>query len=148
VRVLATSDLDGDGTRDFDGYRGVRVGVVRTSMNGGGVGCAGDVDTGMLVNTSDRAGCPTAFPGRVFTFHPGDPPSADELASDVACIAAVGTHGCGIEQPLEAMRVALDMPDFHRDDAVLGVIIVTDEDDCSHAGPRIRAMDATRRPSL
>lgn len=52
------------------------------------------------------------------------------------CAARLGNQGCGFEQPLEAMRRALDgrYPEhagFLRDDALLLVVFITDEDDCS-----------------
>jgi hypothetical protein len=46
----------------------------------------------------------------------------------------LGTGGCGFEQPLEAMRRAFANPanyGFLRKDAVLALVFVTDEDDCS-----------------
>ena len=56
-----------------------------------------------------------------------------ELTDGFACIAKLGASGCGLEQPLEAMRVTLDedQSGFLRDDAFLAVVFVTDEDDCS-----------------
>ena len=56
------------------------------------------------------------------------------LAETFSCIAAVGVDGCGYEQPLEAVRRALDgsNPDnagFLRPAAHLAVVIVSDEDD-------------------
>ncbi len=52
-----------------------------------------------------------------------------------ACISALGTQGCGFEQPLEAMKRALEQnPDFLREQAALAVIFLGDEDDCSTAG--------------
>ena len=51
------------------------------------------------------------------------------------CIAAVGSAGCGFEAPLEAVYRVLTTPainpGFLRDDALLVVILMTDEDDCS-----------------
>jgi hypothetical protein len=52
------------------------------------------------------------------------------------CMAHLGTGGCGAEQPLESMRLALDPvrntnPGFIRTDAFLAVVIISDEDDCS-----------------
>jgi len=76
---------------------------------------------------------PAEGSGPIFAFGPSDP-SADALSASVGCVSAVGVTGCGIEQPLEAMRSALETPGFHRDNAVLAVVIVTDEDDCSHEG--------------
>jgi len=56
------------------------------------------------------------------------------------CIAALGTGGCGFEQPLEAARLALlcddtacANPGFLRDDAALLIAFLGDEDDCSAA---------------
>ncbi|MBW2732371.1 MAG: hypothetical protein JRH20_08235 [Deltaproteobacteria bacterium] len=61
-----------------------------------------------------------------------------------ACIAALGTEGCGFEQPLEAARRALDQdpghnvnPGFIRPNARLAIIFLTDEDDCSAATPTL-----------
>jgi hypothetical protein len=57
------------------------------------------------------------------------------LADTFTCIAALGEQGCGFEQPLEAMRKALDNnpanAGFIRPNAFLAVIFLTDEDDCS-----------------
>jgi len=58
-----------------------------------------------------------------------------------SCLADVGVQGCGFEQPLEALRLALNADTtpqnegFLRDDAVLVVVLVTDEDDCSASDP-------------
>lgn len=61
-------------------------------------------------------------------------PDGQDLATTFACMASVGDRGCGFEQPLEAAWQALHGPDaasFLRDDAVLAVVFLTDEDDCS-----------------
>jgi len=51
------------------------------------------------------------------------------------CVALVGVSGCGFEQPLEAMRRALDdnpyNEGFLREESYLAVVIISDEDDCS-----------------
>ena len=68
------------------------------------------------------------------------PEEVDTLAA-FQCFAPQGISGCGWESPLEAMARALDnMQDpakpefgFLRDDALLAVLIVTDEVDCSLA---------------
>jgi hypothetical protein len=57
-----------------------------------------------------------------------------DLADVFTCMASLGTTGCGLEMPFEALRRALEHPDnqaFFRDDAHLVVIFLTDEDDCS-----------------
>jgi hypothetical protein len=50
------------------------------------------------------------------------------------CISAVGDQGCGFEAQFEAIHQALTPgvnPGFLRDDALLVVMMLTDEDDCS-----------------
>lgn len=63
---------------------------------------------------------------------------AGTLAEAAACMMRLGEFGCPFEQPLEAMRRALDgsrpgNAGFLRDDALLVVVFMTDEDDCSAA---------------
>jgi hypothetical protein len=62
------------------------------------------------------------------------------LDAAVSCLMNVGTDGCGFEQHLEAMKVAIDDTDmfntgFFRQTAQLAVLIVGDEDDCSPDDP-------------
>jgi hypothetical protein len=57
------------------------------------------------------------------------------LAEAFSAMASAGAGGCGFEQPLAAMRAALDNhpsnTGFLRPEAMLGVVILADEDDCS-----------------
>jgi len=57
------------------------------------------------------------------------------LLETFAKMARVGDSGCGYEQPFKAAQLALSggasAKDFLRDDALLLVVFVTDEDDCS-----------------
>jgi hypothetical protein len=62
------------------------------------------------------------------------------LTAVFSCLAkAVGTGGCGYEHTLQSLRVALNPADninpqnfkFLRSRAFLGIVIVSDEDDCS-----------------
>ncbi len=85
---------------------------------------------GQLV-TDPATGCPRC---RNFT--------GETLDSVFGCMVDLGTSGCGFEQPLESMRLALDANPvnhgFLRSGSVLVVLFVTDEDDCSaRAGARI-----------
>ena len=66
-----------------------------------------------------------------------------DFAGVFGCLAsAVGTGGCGYSQPLRALESAFFDPSnakqqrdlFLRPDAYLGIVIITDQDDCS-AGP-------------
>jgi hypothetical protein len=60
-----------------------------------------------------------------------------DLAQVFSCLAKLGTAGCGYEHQLQAARVALyetitpENKGFLRDQALLGIIFITDEDDCS-----------------
>lgn len=55
------------------------------------------------------------------------------MAEALQCVGPPGINGPGYERPLESMRAALldDARGFIRDDALLAVIFVTDEADCS-----------------
>jgi hypothetical protein len=66
---------------------------------------------------------------------PGDPTPSTTFA----CAAQVGTSGPSKEMPLAVIKQAFSerMADntntgFRRDDALLGIVILTDEDDCSY----------------
>ena len=54
-------------------------------------------------------------------------------------MARLGAGGCGFEQPLSAMKAALDNnpsnAGFLRPSALLGIVFLTDEDDCSIKTP-------------
>jgi len=59
-----------------------------------------------------------------------------DVASAFSCMAAVGEAGCGFEHQLEASYRALhdtiaENTGFLRSDAILALVYVTDEDDCS-----------------
>ncbi|MGE0787869.1 MAG: hypothetical protein AB7S26_19500 [Sandaracinaceae bacterium] len=109
------------------------------------------------------AGCAGTHPSFV-EFAPGDDTATEEVTSDVACVAS-NLSGCGFEQPLEAILKALspsqprsytalgyspprffmdttghgDGPHdgFLRDGSVLGIVLLTDEDDCSARDPEL-----------
>ena len=59
-----------------------------------------------------------------------------DLSKAFSCMSDLGENGCDYEQPLEAMRTSLFEAraqglGFVRPDSVLGVVVLTDEDDCS-----------------
>jgi len=69
-------------------------------------------------------------------------------ATEFACLAKVGTSGPSIEMPLQSLKLALNerMADgtnagFLRPDALLGVVIMTDEDDCSRTDDNFTITD-------
>lgn len=122
-------------------------------------------DDGVL-RTRGRAdlGCRPTYPS-ILRFEPGAGTSPEAYAADVACVAQAGTGGCGFEQPLEAALKALSPSaptsytsasyeppvffrstaghgdganaGFVRDETLLAVAIVTDEEDCSAADPAL-----------
>ncbi|UJR84042.1 hypothetical protein [Sandaracinus amylolyticus] len=116
-------------------------------------------DDGRFVRSASASlgGCPATYP-TFFEFAAGDDVSA--LANDVSCVAQTEhLEGCGFEQPLESVLKALSpaVPTewtaegfepptfldgtlghgagmhagFSRRDAVLAILLLTDEDDCS-----------------
>lgn len=61
-----------------------------------------------------------------------------EIATVFSCIALLGQKGCGFEHQFVAIEAALapgqappDNAGFLRDDAYLGIVMLTNEDDCS-----------------
>jgi len=65
---------------------------------------------------------------------------AGDISAAMSCIAALGTRGCGFEHQIGAVWKALGgdvggVPaanaGFLRDDALLAIVLITDEDDCS-----------------
>ncbi|HTE51763.1 MAG TPA: hypothetical protein VK698_13005, partial [Kofleriaceae bacterium] len=113
---------------------------------GTGGACEGEGDRGRLLRGPPGSDCPLAAGDRFLrdSIGPGGrdinyPPG--ELAATFACMAELGVTGCGFEQHLEAMRRALDdNPDnagFVRDDALLAIVLIADEDDCSARDPAL-----------
>lgn len=128
------------------GLPNVHIGVVSTDLGVGPYmigGCVGNGDNGLLQNAAHPVGggsCPTPSDPYIIDLANEDGSRqknySGSLNDTFSCIARLGTSGCGFEQPLEAMRRALDGSNaantgFLRDDAFLAVIHITDEDDCS-----------------
>lgn len=132
------------------GLPNVHIGVVSTDLGAGPyniTGCTGNGDNGVLQNAAvGTAGCPV--PSDLWIKDIGDEMGnrtknyTGGLAETFSCIAQLGVSGCGFEQPLESMLLALQNTSgqntgFLRDDAFLAVIVITDEDDCSAKDPSI-----------
>ena len=128
---VTTSDL---GTRGADGVIAPTIGT----LNQGG--CAGTGKGGIL----QLYGAPVSggpFISDIVDDMTGirtqNYPMGTKLEDVFAQIAkGAGVGGCGFEQHLEAMKVALTKTttpnaNFLRDDAYLAVILIADEDDCS-----------------
>jgi hypothetical protein len=127
------------------GLPSVHLGVISSDLGAGPYdipsgNCFGAGDNGRLQSAPRLPGC--APPDGAFIRDVvGDDGSRERnytgaLADTFACIAALGIDGCGFEQHLEAMRRALNGSNpenagFLRPDALLGVVFIADEDDCS-----------------
>ncbi|MET0385308.1 MAG: hypothetical protein ABW321_05080 [Polyangiales bacterium] len=92
----------------------LHVGVVSSDMGIPGVNfppCSADGgDDGRLQHTPRGEGCDAtdpAFEPHFLSFDSTGSQVIDKLASDVGCIATLGTDGCGFEQQLEAPFKAL-----------------------------------------
>jgi hypothetical protein len=97
-------------------------------------------DGGVLQNSQRISGCTPPVDRYISDYGVGQDLREVNYTGDILdtfeCISQLGTSGCVVEQPLEAMRRALDgnhelNDGFHRPDAVLAVVILTNEDDCS-----------------
>ena len=123
------------------GLPDVHIGVISSNVGTGGVNIGGcstatrpQGDDGNLL-TNNCAGLTAAYiedikraDGSRMQNYSGD------LATLFGCMARLGTTGCGFEQPLESIYRALQPgknAGFLRDNAILAVVIISDEDDCS-----------------
>ncbi len=124
----------------------LHIGVVSSDLGVGSFAgiagldsCSAQGDRGILQH---QARDPTCTPpkDRYISYRDGETNIPGESSDPIehlkqafGCIARLGTGGCGFEQPLEAARLALDTrnPGFLRESALLAVVLITDEDDCS-----------------
>ena len=114
LETLTTGDMDGDGKPEFPPAKDLHLGVVSTDMGlvdvDGVRGCIGLGDDGLLQHTPspELMGCAEAYPPFLIEAANLDAGTgAPQTANDLACIATLGTGGCGFEQPLEAALKAL-----------------------------------------
>jgi len=144
----------------------LHVGVVTTDLGtrsrldaqaGPPIGhCAGDGDAGKLVTFQAGLSFGSFLqdlrgPGgtRIRNF---DSALGSELGRLTNPRAGTANTGCELAQPLEAMRRALDPatnPDFIRPDALLSIVFLTNQDDCSLArGAMLDPFATSLGPSL
>jgi hypothetical protein len=123
------------------GFPDLHLGVVSANMGAGqavipdGCGNAGG-DRGVL---QVRPGCGLdPKNGRYLISRDGGTNNNfdGDIADVFACMAQLGTDGCGFEHQLQSVRMALsgfvsDNAGFLRPDGHLAVVYITDEDDCS-----------------
>ena len=127
----------------------LHIGVVSTNV---GItpftisGCAGNGDEGRLQSVPRSLGCVPPSGSFIVDAESRDGTRvrnySDTLANTFACIAPLGTGGCGFEQPLESLKRALDgsiceNAGFLRPDARLVLVILSNEDDCSAQDPEV-----------
>jgi len=124
---------------------GVDFNPTSTCMTNDGDGKAGVMQVEGLSGTP-REICTAVTPreGALYLNFPEPGFTEADLISDVTCVIGQG-DGCGFEQQLESI-LASDRNtangEFNRDDALLAVILVTDEDDCSTTDPRVFDVEA------
>jgi hypothetical protein len=136
------------------GLPALRIGVVSTDLGAGPYeslpSCEDPEGDGAKLQSEPRvAGCngPTGawiehVNGTVNITGGGQGDPVAQISEAFTCIAKLGTGGCGYEYQLEAARRALDPsmninPGFLRAEALLVVLFVTDEDDCSARDPSL-----------
>jgi hypothetical protein len=117
------------------------IGVVTTDMGAPGIPDCPNRGARLVGGGLDTARCPALGGGLGYLDYnqkngENNLPPGRDLAQTFECMASVGTGGCGFEMQLEAGYQALhdDIPanqGFLRLDALLAVVWVTDEDDCS-----------------
>lgn len=145
IDALRSDKLDG-------ALPNVRIGIVSTDVGIGAnviASCPLGGDQGKLIRDSHGNSCALpSDPWISYSQEKGLPAQTNikDCQGDAiecvkqgfSCMADLGVGGCGIESPLEAARRAL-LPDvnpgFRRESALLAVIFITDEDDCSIARP-------------
>lgn len=141
----------------FDGFLpDLRVGIINSDLGTGGVnpGCAtrtladGTVssfgDLGRFQMLRSPSDCAVTSGSTFLEYKAGKPMNyAGEISQVFACLAGnLGVGGCGFEHQLQAFEFALavrgvgteeQQAAFLRHNAYLGLVFVTDEDDCSAA---------------
>ncbi len=155
VRELVAPEPGPDGRPAPPAVGDLHVAVVTTDLGTQGIEVAGCDPAGGgagLLLAAGAACSPAGAPARCeadqcpwFARSCDSPRDDPAIWEGVACVAAVGTQGCGIEQPLEASLVALTEQSgpgrpnegFLREDSLLAIVYITDEDDCSVASPEL-----------
>jgi hypothetical protein len=122
------------------GLPNIHLGVISTDVGAGEACNAPSPGPGVLRNAPMIAGCTPPSDRWIADVDDGSGGRSRNYSGDLsdtfACIARLGIDGCGFEQPLEAMRAAIDPATlenagFLREGALLAVVFLTDEDDCS-----------------
>ncbi len=154
IRALLDPPMGGSGQLLYPPALDLHIGVISTDMGAGGYlldTCEHEPlvgDDGVLRHSPapGMAGCDEAFPSYLsYPSTEADEGLIQKMATDFGCIATLGTDGCGFEQQLEAALKGLSVhaqpggpnAGFLRQDSILMILFVTDEDDCSVSDPQI-----------
>jgi hypothetical protein len=123
------------------GLPDLHLGVVSSDMGAGTLvtsgACTNSLGQGGVLQA--REGCGLDSNGGRFLRLPADGSRGNfqgDISDVFACMAELGTSGCGFEHQLQSVRMALSgfvagNEGFLRSDAHLAVVYITDEDDCS-----------------
>ena len=153
IDALRNFELGPDGTgkpctaTDVSGCKipDIHLGVINTDLGAGNFkfdSCERiNGDNGNLQSAARVQGCtPPTDPfikyidGQI-NINDGNNDAVQSVKDAFTCIAQLGTDGCAFEQPLESAKIALERekqnPTFLREDALLAVVFISDEDDCS-----------------
>ena len=131
-------------------YPDLHIGVVTSDYGAGATGAPGCQPSpggqngqlqaiGQYADPSCKAPVGAAFASYRFTAdgsNPNNLPPGQDLVATFTCMASVGGFGCGFEHQLESVYAALhnELPanaGFLRNDALLVVVFLTNEDDSS-----------------
>ena len=130
------------------GLPNVHIGVISQDIGAGGMtvggNCTGAGDNGDLLAIPRVPGCtpPTGnFISDIESAGTRRKNYTGTLEDTFSCIATLGPNGCGFEQHLGSLTKALvgnpRNAGFLRPNAFLAIIIISDEDDCTHSNARI-----------
>jgi hypothetical protein len=132
IPQLVAPLLNGSPTLDL------HIGVVTTDLGAPGITCGANRGGKLQPVGAGSSGClgPTGTSYLSVSTNGTNIPVGHDVVETIGCMAQVGDHGCGFEMPLEAAYRALsggvlENIGFLRDEAILAVLFLTDEDDCS-----------------
>ncbi len=150
--IVGCGDLGDDGE-----FQHIPTDVTQVNIGSGSIPCDVDGDQCPAGFTCEAASltctapsdpyqvnCPSLSAADWAEIEEGTP--NDDLATEVACLSAQGTGGCGIEQQLQSAARGLARPgqgldEFLVNSHLLAVLVVSDEEDCSVEDPGLFTTD-------
>lgn len=138
VEGLTTPPLDAMGEPRWNSVESLRVAIVTTNMGSAGYPESFRLpavcqQNAFLGDDGTLRQVPTCGGDAILAWNAGE--DADAFSDRVSCVSDVGDEGCGLEQPLAAAGRALEIAAFPRPDALLAVVVLSDEEDCSLGNP-------------